>query len=159
MELPVYRGRRTKQYSPNLWRVGIGDPFPEFDYTGLEFTPINTIKFYRVDLRNSLYYCREYKRTSKTNNYCVVYESLDTTEESFAIIDYFVEVEHPSTHNLLTLAVVQHLNTCVFTVSDQPIPHMLNVSSQQIRYIPIQSINGLGNDIVCKIFNNYNLSK
>jgi hypothetical protein len=73
MKLPItYRGRRTRQYSPDLWRVGIGDPFPDLDYTGLEFTPINTVKFYRVDLRNSLYYRKEYKRTSKTNNYCVI---------------------------------------------------------------------------------------
>lgn len=74
------------------------------------------------------------------NNYTVVYESPDATGDSFAIIDFFVEVEHPSTHNLLTLAVVQHLNTCVFAVNGQQIPHMLYVSSQQTRYIPIQSI-------------------
>ena len=159
----IYRGRRTKQYSLDLWRVGIGDPFPDIDCAGLEFTPINAVKFYRIDLRNSLYYCTEYKRASKTNNYCIIYENPDTTEhDSFAIIDYFVEVEHPSTHNLLTLAVVRHLNTCVFTVNDHPIPHILNVSSQQTKYIPIQSIkskciliescnSGLSN-------NNYNLS-
>ena len=164
----LYRGRRTKQYSQDLWRVGNGHPYPDFDHTGLEFTPVNVVKSYRIDLRNSLYYCREYKRTSKTNNYTVVYESPDTTGDSFAIIDFFVEVEHPSTHNLLTLAVVQHLNTSLFAVNGQAIPNMLNVSSKQTRYIPIQSIknkcilidscsSGVGNDIVCRIFNNYNL--
>ena len=49
----IYRGRRTKQYSLDLWRVGIRDPFTDFDCAGLEFTPINAVKLYRIDLRNS----------------------------------------------------------------------------------------------------------
>ena len=158
--LPVYRGRRTKQYSQDLWRVGTGHPFSDFDDTGLEFTLANVVKFYRVELKH--------KRTSKTNNFTVVYKSPDVTGDSFAIINFFVEVEHPSSHDLLTLAVVQHLNTSVFSVNSQPIPHILNVTSRQTRFIPIHSIknkcilidssnSGVSNDIVCKVFNHYNL--
>ena len=85
------------------------------------------------------YYCKEYKRTTKTITLLCMKVQMQL-RIALPLSIFFVEVEHPSTHSLLPLAVVQHLSTCVFAVNGQQIPHMLYVSSRQMRYIPIQSI-------------------
>ena len=107
--------------------------------TSLDFSPVCVEKFYRIELNNSLYYCREYKRTSKTNNFTVLYEA-EPSKEEFAIIDFFVEVKDPWSGKPVTLAVVQHLNTSVFAVNGEEIPHLFKIFSRQTKCIPVASI-------------------
>lgn len=167
------RGRRTKQYSHNVWRVGVAHPFTEFIdlySTSLDFSPVYVEKFYRIELNSSLYYCREYKRTSKTNNFTILYKAQPSTdsEDEFAIIDFFVEVKNSRSCEPVIIAVVQHLNTSVFTVNGEEIPHLFKVSSRQTKCIPVASIkrkciliesySSGESDVVCRVFERSNLS-
>ena len=164
------RGRRTKQYSDNVWRVGVAHSFSEFldlYSASLDFSPVYVEKFYRIELNNSLYYCREYKRTSKTNNFTILYET-EQSKEEFAIIDFYVEVKDPRSGKSVILAVVQHLNTSAFTVNGEEIAHLFNISSRQTKCIPVASIKRKciliesyspeTSDVVCRIFERNNLS-
>lgn len=151
-----------------MWRVGVAHSFPEFiDQCSLDFTPVNVEKFYRIELNNSLYYCREYKRTSTTNNFTVVYE-IQPSKEEFAIIDFFVEAKDPQSSDPVILAVVQHLSTNVLIINGQEIPHLFEISSRQTKCIPVASIKAKciliqgyssgSSDIICRIFDRNNLS-
>ena len=136
------------------------------DQCSLDFSPVHVEKFYRIEL-NSLYYCREFKRTSTTNNFTDVYETQPLKEE-FAIIDFFVEAKNPQSSEPVILAVVQHLSTNVFIVNGQEIPHLFEVSSRQTKCIPVASIkakcilikgySSRSSDIICRIFDRNNLS-
>ena len=171
--LSFCRGRRTKQYSHNLWRVGVAHSFSDFTdlySTSLDFSPDCIEKFYRIELNNSLYYCREYKRTSKTDNFTVLYEAQlsSDSEEEFAIIEFFVDIKNPHGCEPVILAVVQHLNTSAFDVNGVEIPHLFKVESRQTKCIPVSSIRRKcilvknytsgASDIVCRIFEHNNLS-
>ena len=153
-----------------MWRVGVAHSFLEFIdlySTTLDFSPVYVEKFYRIELNNSLYYCREYKRTSTMNNFTVLYEAQSSKEE-FAIIDFFVEVKNSHSCEPVILAVVQHLNTNVYNVNGEEIPHLFEISSRHTKCIPVASIKRKciliegyvsgSSDIVCRIFEHNNLS-
>ena len=153
-----------------MWRVGVAHSFTEFIdlySTSLDFSPVYIEKFYRIELNNSLYYCREYKRTSKTNNFTILYET-QPSEEEFALIDFFVEIKNPASCEPMILAVVQHLNVSVFTVNGEEIPHLFEISSRQTKCIPVASIkrkciliesySSGTSDVVCRVFDHNNLS-
>ena len=85
----------------NVWRVGVAHSFLEFIdlySTSLDFSSVNVEKFYRIDLNNSLHYCREYKHTSTTNNFTVLYKAQSSKEE-FVIIDFLWRLRIPSVLN------------------------------------------------------------
>lgn len=153
-----------------MWRVGAAHSFAEFIdlySASLEFSPVCVEKFYRIEVNNSLYYCREYKRTSKTNNFTVLYETHPSREE-FAIINFFVEVKIAGSCDPMILAAVQHLNTDVFVVNGIEIPHLFEISSRETKFIPVASIkrkciliesySSGSSDVVCRIFDHNNLS-
>ena len=165
-----YRGRRTKHYSDNVWRVGVAHPltdFTELSSANLGFSPVKVEKFYRIELNNSLFYCKEYKRTSKTNNYSILYE-MEASGEHFALIDFFVEVTNPETSEPVILAVVQHLNVTSFSVNGEEVPHLFDISSREAKCIPvtyikrkcilIESCSSGTSDVICRIFYHNNMT-
>ena len=165
-----HRGRRTKHYSDNVWRVGVAHPitdFTELSSANLGFSPVKIEKFYRIELNNSLFYCREYKRTSKTNNYTILYER-EPSNEQFALIDFFVEVTSPETSEPVILAVVQHLNVTSFSVNGEEVPHLFDITSREAKCIPvtcikrkcilIESYSSGTSDVICRIFYHNNLT-
>lgn len=108
-----YRGFQTKQYSQDMWCVGNGHPYRDFEdlHIDLGFTPVTVVKFYRLQIGRSIYYSSEYKHTTKTNNFTVMYKHPGITELKLATINFFLEVEDPSSHECKVFAVIQHLNT------------------------------------------------
>ena len=166
-----FRGRRTKQLALDVWQIGNCDPFPNFDTVcdiNVGFSPLNSMKFYRIEIRNILYYSEEYVRSSKSNNYTVTFETPDN-KENVAIIKFFVELQHPVTHEYTVLAIVEELNTEVLTVHGESIPHLHKVLSKQTRCIAVDSIkrkcilihsscSGSDYDVVAKIFEYCHLS-
>ena len=126
------------------------------------------MKFYRIEIRNLLYYSKEYKRSSKSNNYTVTFET-PVNKENFAVIEFFVELQHPVTHDITVFAVVEELNTEVLTVHGENIPHLHKVLSKRTHCIPVASIrrkcilirsscSGSDYDVVAKIFDYCHLS-
>lgn len=123
------------------------------------------MKFYRIEIRGSLYYSKEYKRSSKTNNYTVTFEN-HINKDNFAVIKFFVD---PVTHDITVLAVVEELNTEVLTVHGQQVPHLHKVLSKRTVCIPVESIrrkcilidsscSGTDYDVIAKIFDYCHLS-
>ena len=107
-----YRGRRTQQCAHDTWRIGNCHPCPSLDFDTV--CDVNTVmKFYRIEIRNSLYYSKEYKHSSKSNNNTVTFETL-VNKDNFAVIKFFVELQHPVNHN------ITELNTEIFTACSTP---------------------------------------
>ena len=126
------------------------------------------MKFYRMEIGNLLYYSKEYKRSSKSNNYTIIFETR-TNKENFAEIEFFVELQHPVTHDITVFAVVEGLSTQVLSVHGENIPHLHKVLSKETHCIPVESIrrkcilipmasSGLDYDVIAKIFDYCHLS-
>lgn len=51
-----YGGFQTKQYSQDMWRVGNGHPYRDFEdlHIDLGFTPVTVVKFYRLQIGRSI---------------------------------------------------------------------------------------------------------
>ena len=161
------RGCRTQQYAHDTWRIGNCHPCPNLDFdtvcdVNIGFSPINMMKFYRTEIRNSLYYSKEYKCSSKSNNNTVTFKT-PVNKDNFAVIKFFVELQHPVNHNITVLAVVEELNTEIFTVHGQHVPHLHKVLSKRTHCIPVESIrrkcvlipsscSGSDCDVVAKLF-------
>ena len=85
------------------------------------------------------------------------------------MIEFFVELQHPVTHDITVFAVVEELNTEVLTVHGENIPHLHKVLSKRTHCIPVESIrrkyilirsscSGSDYDVVAKIFDYCHLS-
>ena len=126
------------------------------------------MKFYRIEIRNLLYYSEEYKRSTKSNNYTVTFET-PGKKENFAVIKFFVELQHPVTHNNAVFAVVEELDTEVLCVHGEIIQHLQKVLAKRTHCIPVElirrkcilipsSCSGSDYDVVAKIFDYCHLS-
>ena len=85
------------------------------------FTPVNVVKFWRLEKQKSLYYSKEYTRTSKINNYTILYDQDGT--EKFGLIKYFLELQRiTNTSEFFVIAVIDELCTAPFVrgSSDNP---------------------------------------
>ena len=140
--MPLFRGRRTQHYAQDTWRIGNCHPFPDFESIcdiNVGFSPVNVMKFYRIKIRNLLYYSEEYQHSSKSNNYTVTFET-PVEKENFAVIKFFVELQHPVTNDITVLAVVEKLNTEVLSIHGENIPHLHKVLSKRTLCIAVKSI-------------------
>ena len=84
------------QYSDTTWHNIIGNCVAYTDSYGslnldVGFTPVNVVKFWRLEKQKSLYYSMEYTRTSKINNYSIMYDQ--DKAEKFGLIKYFLELQ------------------------------------------------------------------
>ena len=77
----------------------------------LELPPGQVITVYRVEVKGTLYYSRQYQRTKKRNSYTVMYYDLNRFKR-FALIEYFVFV-----HNRV-IAVLTPLSPLDVTCED-----------------------------------------
>ena len=89
------KGQRTVQYSDAMWRVGSSTTLTLEYFQALSIdtgiVPDTVIKFWRLELHNSLFYSKEYTCTTKSNNYTVVY---DDGDKSYGVIQFFLELSH-----------------------------------------------------------------
>ena len=114
-----------------MWRIGncvaYTDSYGSLDlYVG--FTPVNVIKFWRLEKQKSLYYSKEYIRTSKINNYTILYDQDGT--EKFGLIKYFLELQRitNNTSEVFVIAVIDELCTAPFVRGSVIIPHLQTIA-------------------------------
>lgn len=131
------------QYSDTMWRIGncvaYTDSYGSLDLD-VGFTPVNVVKFWRLEKQKSLYYSKEYTRTSKINNYTILYDQDGT--EKFGLIKYFLELQRitNNTSEFFVIAVIDELCTAPFVRGSVIIPHLQTIVSMQQSYIPIANI-------------------
>ena len=136
---------RTLQYSDTIWRIGNCCLYWLLTHGSLDvdvgFTPVNVVKFWRLEKQKSLYYSKEYTRTSKINNYTILYDQDGT--EKFGFIKYFLELQRitNNTSEFFVIAIIDELCTAPFVRGSVIIPHLHTiVSIQQSDIIPVANI-------------------
>ena len=132
------------QYSNTTWRIGNCATFTDsYDTLNIDvgFTPVNIVKFWRLEKQKSLYYSKEYTRTSKINNYTIQYDQDGV--EKFGFIKFFLELQRitDSTSEFFVIAVIDELCTAPFVKGSVIVPHLQTIVSTQQSFIPVSKIN------------------
>ena len=120
-----------------MWRVGTSTILSLEQYHTLNidtgFVPDVVIKFWRLELHNSLFYSKEYARTTKTNNYTVLYDSDGV--EGFGVIKFFLELSCRDVSRPQVLAIIDKLITAPYVCGDVLVPHLRVVVAQHQSFV------------------------
>ena len=126
-----------------MYRIGSAHLYPNYcDLDGLDDVGVNpstVLKFYRIEIYNSLYYCSEYKRATKTNNHTVIYQDLDSSKK-VAVVCYYLELNNDD-GSCIVVAVIKPLNTTAFKQGPITVHHLYEVLSEgSVVCIPVEWI-------------------
>lgn len=100
-------GRKTQQYTKNMWRLG--------NYKAIELSssisallhpvcgcrPERALKFWRLQLHNTVFCSQEYSRTRSRNSYTITFGS----DGRFGVIKYFLETKNSSNESVVVAIV------------------------------------------------------
>ena len=123
-----------------MYRIGNAHLYCDYhDLGGLDDVDVNSstvLKFYHIEIHNSLYYCDKYKRATFTNNHTVLYQDPD---DKFAVVCYYLELNSDDGSSKV-VAVVKQLNTS-FRQGSIIVHHLHEVISEgSVVRIPVEWI-------------------
>ena len=119
-DVSVLGGVSLKAVMPEIVFV-LGD-FLQKNGHRLPLTPLTTV--YRVNVRGTVYHCKQYKRVKKRNSYTVAYSDSDGTS-NFGLIECFVVVDSKVIavfHPLIPVTTSQQYFNCTNSVLDFILP-------------------------------------
>lgn len=105
--------------------------------------PQTFLKFFRLELRDSVIYSHEYTRPTKRNDYTVMF-SLAGTQKEFGQVECFVEAIGEQ-NQLQVLALICPFTTTIFSVScgssEFPVNYLLeSTTANHVKFIPVTHI-------------------